>query len=118
MAHRTRRLPGIFDPDYFWPHVDRSGGPDACWPWTRGRFDNGYGQVPMPAGYSPLRAHRVALVLTCGEPDGHKLACHHCDNRICCNPAHLYWGTQKQNLGDAAARGRLRRRNQYTKGKP
>jgi hypothetical protein len=32
---------------------------------------------------------------------------HHCDNPPCCNPLHLYAGTQRQNIHDAIARGRF-----------
>jgi hypothetical protein len=33
---------------------------------------------------------------------------HSCDNRICCNPAHLSFGTPKENIHDAISRGRLK----------
>lgn len=32
--------------------------------------------------------------------------CHHCDNRLCCNPAHLFLGTPRQNTQDMLAKGR------------
>ncbi len=32
--------------------------------------------------------------------------CHHCDNRLCCNPEHLYVGTAQTNAADRASRGR------------
>lgn len=31
---------------------------------------------------------------------------HACDNRPCCNPAHLFEGTQKDNIADMIAKGR------------
>jgi hypothetical protein len=31
---------------------------------------------------------------------------HSCDNPPCCNPSHLLEGTQLDNMGDAASRGR------------
>lgn len=37
--------------------------------------------------------------------------CHTCDNRICCNPAHLYVGTAASNTRDMMVRGRHSRGN-------
>lgn len=35
------------------------------------------------------------------------LVLHKCDNAKCCNPEHLYVGTQRQNIDDMIARNRL-----------
>ena len=84
----------------FWPKVDRSKGEDACWPWTASFNNDGYGNFPWNGEY---RAPRVAWVLTKGQiPEG--LSVLHdpikCNNRACCNPKHLYLGTQFQNVQD------------------
>lgn len=34
-------------------------------------------------------------------------ALHSCDRPICCNPRHLRWGTQQENVDDAVARKAL-----------
>lgn len=94
------------EPDRFWARVDRSGGPDACWPWKGKDFNrNGYGRVW--SGPSRIGAHLVAYTLAVGPiPEGHVLR-HTCDNRPCCNPAHHLPGTQQENVADAIERRRF-----------
>lgn len=88
----------------FWSRVDRSGGPDTCWPWTKQKNDHGYGRVI--GRLVPERAHRVAFALANGPiPNGLDVL-HSCDNPPCCNPAHLRAGTKSQNMKDAYRRGR------------
>ena len=39
-------------------------------------------------------------------PSGHKIhVCHACNNAMCSNPNHLYWGTAQENRLDFAATG-------------
>jgi hypothetical protein len=91
--------------DRFWPRVDRSGGPDVCWPWT-GKTIHGYGFISR--NHRHVGTHRVAWELTNGPiPDG-LWVLHRCDNPPCCNPAHLWLGTVADNMADAAIKERLR----------
>ncbi len=91
-------------PARFWAHVDKSAGSDGCWPWVAYKNRKGYGQ--LRAGGRGILAHRMAYVLTNGPiPDG-LFVCHTCDNPICCNPAHLFLGTNTDNMQDAAKKGR------------
>lgn len=93
----------------FWSRVDVRG-PDDCWPWQLRLTDDGYGDVRF-LGKS-CRAHRVSFFLTYGrwpEPCG----LHRCDNRPCCNPAHVFEGTHKQNLADRDAKGRQARGDRH-----
>lgn len=87
-----------------WEHVDMSGGPAECWPWTASRMRNGYGHIGVEG--RTLAAHRVAYESAMGPiPKGLNVL-HHCDNRGCCNPGHLWIGTQRENLLDMIAKGR------------
>lgn len=91
----------------FHEKVDRSGGPDACWPWTAYRRVHGYGEIGAGGRRGRiLKAHRVAYELENGPiPDG-MVVRHKCDNPPCCNPAHLELGTQQDNIADMSERGR------------
>lgn len=89
----------------FWKYV-RVGSPNECWPWTAGHNNRGYGHFrKRPRTY---RAHRMAFVLCKGDP-GSFMVCHTCDNPPCCNPAHLFLGTGKDNVQDCINKGRISR---------
>lgn len=95
--------------EQFWAQVDRSAGPDGCWPWRGCRDANGYGWLRWQG--QRARAHRVALVLD-GRPapDAEAVGRHLCHNKPCCNPRHLMYGTQADNVRDSQAAGRLQGR--------
>lgn len=93
---------------YFDAHVDRSGGPDACWPWAGSKVTREYGviEVRVRGERRFLGAHRAALYFLTGVDPGDLDALHSCDNPPCCNPAHLRPGTSEENAGDRRHRRR------------
>lgn len=91
----------------FWGKVQR-GAPNECWPWIGYVRPNGYGRLTLFPGLS-IYAHRAAYLLTFGALLDGMLICHDCDNRRCCNPNHLFAGTQLANMRDAQRKGRISR---------
>lgn len=76
---------------------------------------NGYGFLSgTPVDGKPrwIKAHRLSWEMANGPiPPGGSIL-HHCDNPACVNPAHLYCGTQQENVRDRAERKRGREQRQ------
>ncbi len=92
----------------FWVKVDKSAGPLACWPWKGSHTKRGYGVFHFnKKSDGTAIAHRHAWLLTTRTPlPSETFLCHHCDNPICVNPAHMFPGTPKDNMHDMLAKGR------------
>lgn len=74
----------------------------GCWEWQGGFSKSGYGKVSYMD--KSWRAHRLMFFFCYGfAPD---MVLHHCDNRACINPVHLYEGNHKQNMNDMKVRNR------------
>lgn len=86
--------------------VQRDAAPGACREWQAFRNPLGYGMFRVEIAQSMRLAHRVAWELFVGAiPDGlHAL--HRCDNPSCVNVAHLFLGTNADNVADKIAKGR------------
>jgi hypothetical protein len=90
------------DTDRFFSKVNKL--PNGCWLWTDHRDECGYGKFRI--GKRMFLAHRISYQLRNEViPEG-MLVCHHCDNPQCVNPAHLFLGTQKDNMEDRTRKGR------------
>ena len=105
VKHRILPPPRPQDIERFQKKVQK-GSPDECWEWTAGRTTRGYGAFFLRGFGGAYRAHRFAWTITCGPIPSGLCVCHHCDNPLCQNPAHLFLGTHADNMRDMVHKGR------------
>jgi hypothetical protein len=110
---RTKRWTRTIKPlsERFWQKVDKLG-LDECWAWLGAKDKYGYGRIGRGGlGHRSKTelAHRVSWELHNGTIEDNLFVCHSCDNPNCCNPNHLFLGTQFDNMKDAASKERVKR---------
>ena len=85
-----------------------------CWNWIGAKNPHGYGKMTMRdlnhKRYYSL-AHRESYLLYKGSIVNNLYVLHKCDNPSCCNPDHLYLGTNSENQQD-----RFRRSLRFNRG--
>lgn len=89
---------GIEDQRRFWSKVTFGYRDHNCWLWTGCLGRGGYG-VFRWCGLN-LRAHRVAWEVERGPVPSGLQVLHRCDRPGCVNPAHLFLGTDADNMRD------------------
>jgi hypothetical protein len=78
-----------------------------CWEWNGARSADGYGQKRIAR--TLYFTHRLAYEWANGRISNGLHVLHRCDNPPCCNPDHLYAGTNKDNIADSVRKGRRKR---------
>lgn len=92
--------------DIFYRHVEIDAA-DKCWEWKAYKNLRGYGQTKIGGRNGKhMLSHRLSWLVHFGEiPDGLHV-CHTCDNPPCVNPAHLFLGTNLDNIKDRMKKNR------------
>lgn len=87
----------------FWGYVLKT---KDCWIW-KGALARGYGLFRV--GQKNIKAHRFVWIMENGQIPDNLCVLHHCDNKKCVNPSHLFLGTFADNNADKCAKGRQSR---------
>jgi hypothetical protein len=88
--------------------MKRVGKTDTCWLWLGNRTCNHTRPCLWIEG-KMVYAYRLAYELMTGPILTGLKVLHKCDNPMCVNPAHLFLGTQEDNMHDMRRKGRSAR---------
>src|SRR3990167_8152240 len=97
---------GYTPTERFFLFIDKISNPNGCWEWIGHKNKGGYGRIRR--FNSDWTTHRYSWFIHFGTIPQGIFICHHCDNRICCNPSHLFLGTAKDNQRDCISKKRNR----------
>ena len=90
----------------FWCRVDVLD-EQGCWNWMN-QPSQRYGvyNLKRRGKWIAIRPHRYAWQQINGRIPNGLFVCHSCDNPRCCNPAHLWLGSNSDNQIDSVNKGR------------
>lgn len=98
-------IPSVLDRMFAHRQIDSTSG---CWLWTGATVSSkAYPYGVIRIDYRLEKVHRLAAIFFLGlSPWSSLKVCHSCDNPRCWNPAHLFVGTQNDNVQDMRRKGR------------
>lgn len=76
----------------------------GCWIWQGSKNEDGYGRKRYKGRTTYV--HRVFYEVFVGKIPKGMCVLHRCDTPACCNPSHLFIGTQKDNIDDMVNKNR------------
>lgn len=79
---------------------------NGCWVWRLAKKEKGYGVFTENRNQKLVYVHRFSYELFKGPIPHGMFVCHKCDNPPCCNPDHLFTGTNSDNMRDCVQKGR------------
>lgn len=89
--------------EYIFMSLDKTSNPNGCWEWTKAKDHDGYGLTRFNG--KMIGAHRLSYLAHKGSIPAGLFVCHTCDNPSCCNPDHLWLGTNQENQIDLRDKG-------------
>lgn len=78
----------------------------GCWLWTGGSHSKKKPYGKIRKGRKKYSTHRVAYELYIGKIPENLHVLHKCDMPACCNPDHLFVGTNQDNMTDMVKKNR------------
>ena len=93
-------------PQNVWDKIDVRT-PNECWLFFGKSLIKGYGIFWI--NHDGILAHRHVYDICYGVKNPKSKICHACDTPLCCNPLHLFEGTQLDNVQDMVSKNRMPR---------
>lgn len=104
---KAKEMPTYTEHDYqrVLKYINKTDDPNGCWNCTLTPKTSGYCRIWI--NDRVVFIHRFICHVNNNNTSPLDLyACHRCyNNRICCNPDHLYFGTAKDNTRDSILAG-------------